>query len=313
MSAGGPTGGVVTSLAISGAGLSLNGTGPSGALSISLLSLVTSMIFGDGSDLAGLNPTSPLTRDWYFTDLQIDAGHTLNTGGCRVFVKGTLTLNGVIQNNGANGTDGLVAGIGTGGVAATAATIGGGSQNGGNGSNTIGVGSGTNLGQVPTSFRPGAGGAGGAGAGGAGGPVTAFSFFTDANGSINNLYSAQSGRVLGNNGVFWGGSGGGGGGGSGAGPCGGGGGGGGGVVIVSASKITGSGVINSLGGNGGNGYQVSGNTGGGGGGGGGYIIVVTAGGVFPTTNAAGGTGGAKRGTGVAGVNGNAGQAIFLGN
>jgi len=74
--------------------------------------------FGDGSD--GAHTTSgneTLTSDKYYTNLTIATGHTLNTGGYRIFVNGTLTLEGTGKivrngNNGGNGGTGTAAGAG---------------------------------------------------------------------------------------------------------------------------------------------------------------------------------------------------------
>jgi len=82
--------------------------------------------FGDGSD--GAHTTSgneTLTTDKYYTNLTVATGHTLNTGGYRIFVNGTLTLEGTgkIVRNGNTGTAGTNASgqtAGTGGAGASA-------------------------------------------------------------------------------------------------------------------------------------------------------------------------------------------------
>jgi hypothetical protein len=63
--------------------------------------ILAEQLFGDGSDgdvIISSNTT--LTRDMYYNDLTINSGITLNTGGYRIYIKGTLTNNGVIANNG---------------------------------------------------------------------------------------------------------------------------------------------------------------------------------------------------------------------
>jgi len=62
-----------------------------------------SMIWGDGSDGAVvISSNTTLTRDMYYSDLTVNSTFTLNTGGYRIFVSGTLTNNGTIANNGGN-------------------------------------------------------------------------------------------------------------------------------------------------------------------------------------------------------------------
>ena len=79
-------------------------------------------LFGDGSD-GNVTISSPttLTRDMYYNNLTIDPGVTLNPGGYRIFVAGTLTLNSasVIAANGAPGSGSA------GGAALPSGTLGG--------------------------------------------------------------------------------------------------------------------------------------------------------------------------------------------
>lgn len=65
--------------------------------------------FGDGSDgdLSTLGDVT-LTQDRYYTNLTINAGHTFNTNGFRIFCSGTFTLNGTIPRNGNPGTAGVL-------------------------------------------------------------------------------------------------------------------------------------------------------------------------------------------------------------
>lgn len=54
-------------------------------------------VYGSGSDgTVVIAANTSLTRDMYYTDLTINSGKHLNTNGFKVFVKGTLTLNGSI-------------------------------------------------------------------------------------------------------------------------------------------------------------------------------------------------------------------------
>jgi len=76
-------------------------------------------IFGDGSDgvivtAGGGAGDVTLARDMFYDDLTVTAGDTITTDGYRIFVKGTLTNNGVIENN---GLDGVANAIGPGGGA----------------------------------------------------------------------------------------------------------------------------------------------------------------------------------------------------
>jgi len=80
--------------------------------------------FGDGSDGAKtVAANETLTSDMYYTDLTINNTKTLNTGGFRIFVTGTLTNNGTISRVGNTGGNG-VAGANGGGGAGTGGTAG---------------------------------------------------------------------------------------------------------------------------------------------------------------------------------------------
>ena len=92
-------------------------------------------IFGDGSDGdVTISGNTTLTRDMFYNNLTVNAGITLNTGGYRVFVKETLTNNGVIARNGNAGTDASAGVSGTAGAALAAGSLGGSpiGMNGGN-------------------------------------------------------------------------------------------------------------------------------------------------------------------------------------
>lgn len=82
--------------------------------------------FGTGADgSATLSASTTLTSDKHYTNLTINSGVVLNTGGYRLFVSGTLTNNGTIQRNGNTGGTGGN-GTATGGVGATGGTAGAG-------------------------------------------------------------------------------------------------------------------------------------------------------------------------------------------
>ncbi len=76
-------------------------------------------IFGDGSDgdsvtAGGGAGDLTLTRDMFYNDLTITAGDVMTTAGWRVFVKGTLTNNGIIENIGTDAVDNIqgIGGVG---------------------------------------------------------------------------------------------------------------------------------------------------------------------------------------------------------
>jgi hypothetical protein len=284
--------------------------------------------FGDGQDgtallngsttVLGMIPVAnvyTMTRDLFFEDLTIDVGVTLKPDGFRVFVKNTLTNNGLIHRSGTSAS-GVTAGTGPSG---TSRVLGGGfaGGNGGNGgagadgtatsnssprTTTSAAGNGGASASLPgtagdVACRGGGGGRAGGGNTGSGG-ATIVSFAAN----VGRLASQEliAGRPLGNSVPFEGGSGGGGGAYNTVGFPGGGGGGGGGVLVVGAKTIAGSGAIEAKGGDGADGD--AGNPAGGGGGGGGGVLVLVYGtrsGV--TYSVAGGTAGS--GTGGAGNGG----------
>lgn len=286
---------------------------------------VVGQYFGNGADgtytldgtqaaVAGLfsksSNTYTLLRDAYFADLTITSSPavTLNLAGFRLFVSGTLTLNGTISTKGADGgTGGNSSGSGGGSAGTGASTpptgffkATGGSNGGAGGTGfnppaSSGGGSspaGTNVTNAfgSTGAQGGSGGAGtgsspgGGGSAGAGGTVTGP---PASAGNFQSIWYAALGKVLldGGNAVipYWGGGasggGGGGGGGSGGGTNSGNGGGGGGggaasayPIYIAAKIITGNGTIDGRGGTGGTGGSQGGpasNSGGAGGGGGG--------------------------------------------
>lgn len=293
--------------------------------------------FGDGSDGVGtISGTTTLTSDMYYTNLSVTG--TLNTAGYRVFVSGTLSGNGTIQNNGNAGSAGTPGAQGAGGIAGTA-TVGYLSNSagsaGGAGPNTgagvagnagIATSAGTSL-LVNTASQVGASGGSSTGAtGGAGGAsgaqtgvLTKFGVLkyptlscldVSATGSLIKAVSSMGGTGGGSGGS------GNGSGGSGSGGAGGGGGASGGTVALYVNTFTGTTTIKALGGAGGNGASGTGaNYGGGGGGGGGnggYVLVVygtkTWTGSYVVTGGTGGTGAAGAGTGSSGGTGTTGAS-----
>jgi hypothetical protein len=191
-------------------------------------------IFGDGNDgNVTISVNTTLSRDMFYNNLTVNSGVTLNPGGYRIFVKGTLTNNGLIARDGNNAT------LQLGGEALADAELGG---SGAGGGGTLGFGG-----------EPGGdGGMGGAGGGGGsdGGSGGAASATTKIRSSI--LALGIGGAVIRLKG--------GGGGGSGSGDSvnyGGGGGSGGGVILVVAKIITNNGTIRANGGNGAGDYSVS--------------------------------------------------------
>ncbi len=294
--------------------------------------------FGDGSD--GAHTTSGnevLSTDKYYTDLTIATGDTLDPGGYRIFVSGTLTLQGTGKiarngNNGTNGTNGT-ASAGTAGPGGAAladgylkgSLAGGAGGDGGTPSNGGGV-EGVSTAAVSNALgnsgkSGGAGGDGGGAGGGAGtgGTATAANVKLVANWHLALLLDVSStgSTVKFTNSAS---SAGGGGGGAAGGGGGGGGGGGsaGGIIAIYAKNIVigASAAITANGGNAGGGGTGGTGTGGGGGGGGGggnggIIILVynslTNSGSITVTAGTAGLGGLKTGSNLDGSNGVAGS------
>lgn len=264
----------------------------------------TSPLFGDGFDGdVTISGDTTLTSDMYYNNLTVNAATNLTTGGFRIFVKGTLTLNGTIRFNGVNATS--TVGASAGGSNQTLRTT----ESGGAGDTAAGT-----AGTARSDCMGGAGGAGGTGSGGAGGAGGAATvpaanrggvraFGNPAMALIGRFFEAANAAAILS--PF---AGLGGGGGGGDGTAGGGGGGGGGFVFVAARLLAGTGTIEAKGGNGF--AAAAGNRGGGGGGGGGVITLITSSTSNPyTLNVDGGTGGAGAGTGTAGSNGSAGRTF----
>jgi hypothetical protein len=252
----------------------------------------------DGDVTIAANATS--TADKYYNNLTINSNVHLNTGNWKIFVRGTLTNNGYIENNGLDGGNGSNAADsttgGNGGTACATSTLGSlppgrKGQTGGNGGydgstgSTAGTAGGATTNGI-TQFSGVAGGAGNGGinsngsAGGTGGTLAsttpprdnfeAYYFTRLASGAtstatfltkFDNNAGAGSGGGGGTGATGLGQfSSGGGGGGSGC---------GGGIVWIAANTLTNNGAITANGGNGGSGGRAVSSNGTGGAGGGG--------------------------------------------
>ncbi len=305
-------------------------------------------IFGDGSDGdVTIAVNTDLARDMYYNNLTVNVGKTLSTKGFRFFVKGTLTNNGIIANdggvggNGGNGASTVPGTAGPGGVSSGANSIGTGIT-GGLGGTTIAEGAGGNgVAASATNALGGASaisGAGGAStsphayAGGSGAGSTSLAPAV-TEGGFRSIHAAILLRIPSSHTQVSGGVGGGGGG-AGANDgatnqaCSGGGGGGGaggGVIFIAARSIVNtSGIIRANGGNGGNagtgwvtgaGNYAAGGSGGGSGGGGGVVVIIYGDAAWGTETVSGGSAGVHSdavvvGTGAAatGINGGVGAA-----
>lgn len=303
-------------------------------------------IFGSGADGdVTIGANTSLTRDMYYNNLTVSQGFTLNPSGYRIFVKGTLTINGTVARNGNNGSNGSTSSGGAGGAALSNGTIYGGIAGiaGGNGGTVSGFGGSaitptatTNAIGALTGSQGGQGGDGGSGAGGGGGGGSAAAASTATNPALMpyviqwavNMHTftdatmAYMKATAQANGGAGGGAGSDNGGGSFAGGGGGGGGSSGGIVAIYARNIviSATGAITANGGNGGNGAagtnNTSGGAGGGGGGGaggnGGVILMVYSSlsnsGSLSVAGGSAGTFGAGGTTTGAGTNGTAGTA-----
>lgn len=271
---------------------------------------------GDGSDGAlstGGNVT--LSKDTYYTNLTVNAGHKITTAGYRIFVNGTLTIaaTGAISADGGAGLPGAIGAVGGGGAAAASGSVYGGTGGGTGGASAGGDGvagttSNVNL-QIIGPGNSGLGGTGGASVGAAGAAGVRGGVFGSLQGGYHDLAIVRAAATFGVVGsdVKWvgisGGTGGGGGGGNV--PQGGGGGGAGaGVVVIIANTLVNGGSISANGGAGGA------SAGGGGGGGGAGVILLAYGtksgaGTITATAGAGGAGTA------AGSAGNSGTIVQL--
>ncbi len=285
-----------------GYGSVVYGGGVDGSLSFTAAGATTA-----GATRSGT--TFTFTRDVYATDMSVADTVIIFTANYRLFVNGTLTLNGTayIHNSGPS-----AASPGFGAPTNTPAGTLPQAGNAQNGSTNVGA-----AGGSETTACGGAGGNGGLGASGAGGAAGTVTAPTAVQGGVNIIYAYPNNvtcSLLGTavatqwNGGSGGGGGGGDGGAAGASGC------GGGILVVCARYIVGVGVsgvqFRALGGNGSTNNGT--NRGGGGGGGGGVIVLVTSQALSGvTTSAAGGIGGAKTGTGVVGSDGSPGLVSVI--
>jgi len=287
-------------------------------------------IFGDGSDGdVTIADDTDLARDMFYNSLTVNVTKTLNPKGYRIFVKETLTNNGVISSVGGDGGNGGDGSAGVGGAAGAAGAVSGGSGSLGSGVNgkvgAVGQGGNSNGSEgtiganqsTPSLGGNGSGGgnggdttlpiahAGGLGAAGGtvAGPTTKDGFKTlpwiiilkELESTIKKVLGGASGGSAGSgaNASAASQSASGGGGGSGA---------SGGVIVICAKTIINNGIITCAGGKGGDaglswraaaGNQGAGGSGGGGGGGGGVLIIVYNTVTWGTETVAGGLGGSK--------------------
>ena len=253
------------SVDISGGQLTKNGI----SLQLTGTTLLPSDLGSGATGTVTITTTATRTSDLNATNLTVDAGATLHTGGYRVLVQGTATVTGTVANVG-------VAGFGQGtsnGLGAPSGTLLG----GGNGGPTTTPRTGKNAPQTSNAL---AGGVGGASETGAVGGIPSSTVRAPASVGVAYLRA----HVLG-----------GGGGGGGATDMIGGGGGGG--LWLAASVLAGSGTISVAGGAG-----AAGTVNGSGGGGGGAAVVACRTTSFTgTVTARGGTPGKNGHPGQAGV------------
>lgn len=132
-------------------------------------------IFGDGSGGASTTiATMTLTGDVYYTNLTVNNGVTLNTANYRIYVSGTLTVNGTISNNGGTGSTGATgANAGAGNSCSTAGGAGAGAVATGTVAVLTAGGTG-GAGGLGNSNSPTAGCGGGGGGGGSAGGIVAI-------------------------------------------------------------------------------------------------------------------------------------------
>lgn len=271
--------------------------------------------YGDGSDgdvVLATGTTTTLVRDMYYNNLTLDGNALLQPNGHRIFVRGTLTMNGTsrISVRGPNGGSGASGGS-PGGVVYTAASLASAGNGAFGGSSAVSI----------TDSIGGDGGEGGSGAGGAGGSGGSAVIPAGGDGGYRHA-PGYLGYVIGSAGLtsLQGGGGGGGGGagaGADAGVSAGAGGSGGGVISLCALRIiTAVGTtIDARGGDGGDGDGISTGSGGGAGGGGGGILIASRdrtgiAGTVTADGGQGGLGGTGAGVGSAGDDGSAGRIVY---
>ena len=272
-----------------------------------------SWLYGDGMDgNQDFYSDDALWEHKYYEDLYIDYGVSLCTNGFKIHVSGTLTNNGIIHNNGTDGTDAVGATPGDPGHGRNYGQLAWEGHWGGAGS----LQNGETVYYVDEQTyyaRGGLGGDGSYGGGGSGDGGNNFGnarYFMSSSAFLSGLYDGDAAWSGARN--IGGGMGGGGGTGNDDDAAGGGGGGSGSILWIAANALAGDGELQAKGGNGG----AAGGTdaGGGGGGGGGIIYLLTNATSSPFTyDVNGGTGGlAGGGDGWDGGNGDNGLYVFRG-
>jgi hypothetical protein len=262
--------------------------------------------------------SATLTKESYYNNVTIATG-SLRTAGCRLWVRGILTINSgcFVHDDGNNANSGTIGGT----FSATRGFLGG--QTGAAGAGVSVAGNGINAAVATAELHPlnslgvtpsgGAGGNCGARTGGVGTAITAAAFGQNPVGNWLSGRQYTNTLTTGKTYGFAGGQGGS----SGANDTGaaatsGAGGGGGGNVWIAANTIINNGRISANGGNGGN-ATGTGAAGGGGGGSGGTVIVITN---TPSSSigliqSIGGAGGSPIGTGSVGSSGSVGGAYII--
>ena len=229
------------------------------------LSTIGGGIYGGGSDgffvIDGI--VQEMDTDIVLLALSIINGGHLKTNGYRVYVSGTLSIDGTSKVS----NDGEDAAGGTPGLGAPAGTLNGGG--GGGAGNAVDPGENGVLTDFSVGGNGGLGGDGAGSPGGAGGVATPP---PAGAGKVATLQVATTGEIRGASASGWlAGGAGGAGGGAGVGNSAGGGGGGGGALILVVHRLQNDGTISARGGAGADGVL----DGGGGGGGGGGSILLT--------------------------------------
>jgi hypothetical protein len=213
-------------------------------------------LFGDGSDGdVTISSGTTLTRDEYYANLTVGPGVDLNTGGFRVFVSGTLTLDAgaSIERNGAAATSSNNIATPGAGYSSSDTSLGG-------------SGSGAGPSSTGSAVAEGLGGAG-AGPNGSGATVTPPPASAGGSGVFRSAIAAESGRDL-NGAVISGGAGG-------SAILDAAGGAGGGVVVIAANTVTVASGTATISAKGGDGVYAQLSSGTGDGGGGGVVVIIT--------------------------------------
>lgn len=153
---------------------------------------VVSIFVGDGSDgTVTLTTPTILTRDMYYENLTVNSGVILNTGGYRIFVRDTLTVDGTIRRNGNDGSNG--------GKGVTGAVFPIGAAGGPGGAGGLALGSGSVYGS--TVGTPGAnGGKGGTHDSGIGGPGEVGGTGANGTSQTNSIFDSTVTTTVGSTG-----------------------------------------------------------------------------------------------------------------